>query len=261
MKKLNIVTKNAQQKNDARMTAENNIKNVLSTIYMFSNISTYVKNPNLMVNFDVTQFTFSDSSYELVQVVTNSEYKLEIYSTSKDCESTHGGLGIKYFAIITASGLSCSTPVYVIADGSMDKDDCKTYQVLGLSSDVFNNVGYICFCKTRACNNKFYLWFNNTVLIPYMKALKRNYCEDNGWCSIMCDDEHTQIQPYFTDNILKELSDINCIVVKLSVSTTDVSQPCDCYNIFKALKSILKSITDEQINQYNGRVKYYFFCI
>ena len=81
-----------------------------------------------------------------------------------------------------------------------------------------------------------------------MKTLKRNYCEDNRWCSIMCDGEHTQTQPYFTDNILKELSDINCIVVKLSASTTGVSQPCDCYNIFKALKSVLKSIIDEQIN-------------
>ena len=137
------------------MIAENNIKNALSTFYLFNNICNYVKNPNLIVNFDVTQFTFNDSSYDLVQVLTNSGMKLETYNTSKDCTFTSFGLGIKYFTIITASGLMCPTPVYILADSSVEKGKFNCYEVNGLGLDIYNPKGYVCFCHTRAGNTEF----------------------------------------------------------------------------------------------------------
>ena len=232
------------------MIAENNIKNALSTFCLFNNICNYVKNPNLIVNFDATQFTFNDSSYDLVQVLTNSGVKLETYSTSKDFIFTSFGLRIKYFAIITASGLMCPTPVYILADSSVEKGKFNCYEVNGLSLDIYNPKGYICFCNTRAGNTEFFLWFNNTVLLPFMKKLLLQYGDTNSWCCLICDGEYTQIQPYFTNNIIRKLSDIKCIIGKLAALTTGISQPCDCYNLFKATKTILKSITDGQIVQY-----------
>lgn len=67
-----------------------------------------------------------------------------------------------------------------------------------------NGYGYICFCKTRCGNAKFFRWFNTEVLIPYIALLREvSNAGDEDTVFIMCDGEAIQIYQYFDKEIKK----------------------------------------------------------
>lgn len=79
-----------------------------------------------------------------------------------------------------------ATPVYVIADPSMNDDDFIFHKVFGLgTATILGNFGYLCFTKSRACNVAFYTWFAREVLVPFVtecrsdlptSSVKITYC-------------------------------------------------------------------------------------
>lgn len=77
--------------------------------------------------------------------------------------------------MISAYGFT-SDPVYVIADGFMPDNEIDTYTVPGLNvSTGLEGVGHIVFCKTRGCNLKFYEWYVETFLIPFVKGIRARH--------------------------------------------------------------------------------------
>ena len=172
MKECNIVRRKSQIKTDTRQHTESDIRNAISTIYMFNAICKYVKQSHLIVNYDNTQYVFSSSTYSLLEVVTNNYVKMETYSTNNDKNFHDIGLDIKLFAIISTSGHICPHQVYVIADNDMSNDAYTVYEIYNLLASTFTGgKAYIMFCKTRAANKNFLKWLNSTILIPYMSFL------------------------------------------------------------------------------------------
>ena len=67
-----------------------------------------------------------------------------------------------------------STPVYAFADNSMPLDQIDIHQVAGLGNSP-SEKGYLIFCNTKCCNEKFFTWFDQEILIPYVKKIKEAY--------------------------------------------------------------------------------------
>jgi hypothetical protein len=62
------------------------------------------------------------------------------------------------------------------------------------------------------------------------------------------DGEPLQIQCYQENSILEILEESFIIVGKPPASTTEISQPCDRGNVFKASKTALKNISDDMVD-------------
>ena len=86
---------------------------------------------------------------------------------------------IKYYMLMSASGF-VGPPVYVIADDNMNNLDIDVYSVPDLSLSVDAEKAYLVFCKSRACNYKFYDWFNSTILFNFIDSIKKRYDYADG---------------------------------------------------------------------------------
>jgi len=114
----------AQKKTKARMVAECDIRNAISTIALFSCINRIVKHRALILNYDSTQFTVKvekESKNEIVIVERKSEIKSEIPPSTSSYYSHELEFGIKYYSIISAGGYASDKCVFVISDERMDK--------------------------------------------------------------------------------------------------------------------------------------------
>ena len=254
--KLNINIKKAQSKTDARMKAEQDARNCISTIIMYSTITNFVKNPYLYINYDATQFSIVSKDDELVKCIIPSGVRNnnEPTSTSKAKKSQDLDFAIKWFCIMTAGGCICNRLVFLISDSGMEKEDFNYFRVDELSVDCASNerYGYVCFTKTRCGNQAFFHWLNSDVLIPYIKLLKEKHGTPDCYTFLCCDGENCQISPY-TDiecPIKQQYDDMNVLVTKLAASTTAITQPADAYFLFKSLKKTLCGVADSEINQY-----------
>ena len=230
----------------ARMAAEYDIKSCISTLSMFSAGLRLVTSPFLVINYDATQFIVSQNMNHKVKVVAtrgNSRNKnkrpIKGASNSKSHELD---FGIKWFAIANAAGQTCDNLVFVIADNELDKEECLVYEVPCLTASVqVGAFGYVCFCKTRAGNAKFFKWLNITVLLPFIKLLKFNYGLDKH-VFVTCDGEKLQTDPYFDNEVLTTLDEEKIIVGKLSASSSAVTQALDAWKVFCKLKFYLSSL-------------------
>ena len=79
---------------------------------------------------------------------------------------------------------------------------------LGNSTEV-GSLGYLCWCKTRNGNDKFYLWFAKTIVIPFVKKVRDVHQPLNEDGSpmrafVMCDGEESQIR-VFQEEEIREL--------------------------------------------------------
>jgi len=135
-----------------------------------------------------------------------------------------------------------STPVHIIADDNIPAGECVIEEVPMLSYGVsVNDTSYIVLCKSRAANESFYQWYNINIMIPFINDIKRVYGLDaNATTWYQLDGEDTQIRCYEDNNILQELENNHIVVGKPSGSTTEITQPCDRGNIFKASKKSYK---------------------
>ena len=115
--------------------------------------------PPLYLNVDATSFTVGSKDNGRISVKYKERKKdkpLKVLPQEGD-----GGMkySIKYYALISAGGYACD-PIYVIANKSMNEDDCDIHEVqnLGISTGV-ESKGYVVFCKSRLGNARFFDWF------------------------------------------------------------------------------------------------------
>ena len=245
--KNNITMKNAETKTDARLNAEFDLRNAFSQIIMWFSVLFFVNKLCCIINYDATQFEFGKAN-KMAKVATTANTKrskTRPFATSSEESSMELNYHVKYYCICNAAGRLCPTWVFLVADGQMSPDEHLVYPVMGLSQ-VENEFGYICFCKSRAGNAKFYDWLNKTVVAGFIKMIKRdeNLSDDEKFF-INCDGEHVQILPYMNASVTNIFNDLNAIIGKVCASCTAVAQPLDAYIVFKGIKAALNGLCDD----------------
>jgi hypothetical protein len=245
---LSIKTGNGELTTNARAIATEDIRNVVSFAAMNVAMSSVLKEEALVLNADATQYEvgYDVKKDRQVKFITKDEGPLKILPHSKDAGITK--YTIKYFCLMSASGC-IANPIYIIQDDKMKEDLIDVHEVKGLGVHTgANNKGYVVFCQSRSCNLNFYKWFNENVLTEFIIELKdsENLSKDAvTWFQL--DGEGKQIEIYKDSTFSKLFSDNNIVVGKPPASTTEITQPCDRGNLFKASKTKLRSISDENV--------------
>ncbi len=172
----NIEKGKVQHKSHARIVAEGDPRNALSMHALVVAFCQNLKAP-MIGNFDATQFIVSNEGSD-----TGYFIKPERLDDTPLTAESNGGLdfAIKYYHVNNAAGYT-SPPVFNIADPNMSEEDFIFYQIPGLGTNREQcNFGWLCFTKTRACNEKFYDWFAKTVLVPFVEESRKGH----GGCKV-----------------------------------------------------------------------------
>ena len=234
MKEHNLCMRNAQVKSNARMVAERDIRNAISTAVLFRTAASLARNPFMIINYDATQVGFG-STGKMKVIVPKLIKCMRRSDRINTAESERQKLtfAAKYFAIINAAGGFCKKEIYLIANESVKPGDVYCLPIPGLSP-IVDLEGYICVCHSRAGNVKFFEWLNKQIIIPYaIEMRQRCAARDNQPAFVFCDGEQAQIDGALA---CKE-SACNVVMAKLPGSTTAVSQPCDAAHLFSSLKA------------------------
>jgi hypothetical protein len=236
---------NAEKTTTSRAEACADVRNLLTFAamnhYMVPNVSNL-----LCINSDATQFAVGYDCEKKIRVKFAGR-RSGIRGPLKD-DSGITLFFIKFYLLISAGGYQ-SDPVYVIADSTMDSGDIDVRAVngLGIGTQV-SNKGYIVFSNTRACNLRFYKWFNSYIVIPFINEIKGQYGlrgDDLSWYQL--DGEAKQIECYKDEEMLNQLHNSKIIVGKPPASTTEITQPCDVGHAFIGTKTNNKSIGDKDV--------------
>lgn len=145
-----------------------------------------------------------------------------------------------------------STPiVYVIEDKKMPKHtmDLKKVPGLGLGTTADTNYGYLLFVEDRSLFPAFYTWWLKEVFVPFVNQIRDLYNDPVGTKVVLVEDGETiQIENLLMDPELRKFLHDNYIMIcKSSASTTEIQQPLDRGNIFKAIKALLHALTNDNI--------------
>ena len=209
-----------------------------------NNLMVPLSHPAIICNMDSTVMQFTDSAQttEKVQYVGDYRKNMKVLPARHD-DCTKLVFGVKLYCLVSATG-NTAPPVYVIQDKDMDSSTIDVYSSNFFSiSCITDGNGYIVFCKTRACNENFYKWYNNNILLPFIASQRKSYkLSDSVPAWFQLDGEQSQINIYSNKGILTALSLANIIVGKLPASTTAVTQPLDAGPCFLTIKNYL-SIT------------------
>ena len=195
----------------------------------------------LTLNSDATTFKVGSEGDKTVTVVycgKGGDLKAEYDEGS--CSGITAYF-VKYYLLISAAGFNAS-PVFVLQDPQMDEEDCNVTEVKGFGvSTSVGEAAYVVYCKSRACNKKFYTWYNETILMPFVHLLRSTFHIDKdvpAWYQL--DGEQRQIDVFSEPAMLAKLSDANISVGKPPGSTSSITQPCDIKALFQGPKCVLR---------------------
>ena len=253
LNKLNLKVVNAEIRPNARVIAQNNAMNAVSNIVMLNHVANNIAVPNQFVNFDATQFYIGQAMSDMTKVVVSIDRESKDHiSTAKRKSDKASKYYVKWFCVINSNGFMHSSQLFLVADEKMGAEDFEAYEVTGLSTATTEGAsGYVCFTKTRCGNEKFFKFFNEHILIKFANSIYEKSIPNSAIANgkdkifICCDGEGIQIKPYFDNKIKILFRRHNCNIIKFAASTTAISQPCDAYNLFKAIKTYLKSHPDD----------------
>lgn len=254
IKECGLKSCNAQEKSSARLQAESDIFNALSTIILFCCIAKIVKHVQLIFNFDATTFEILNTYQKSKRIVVSRSTNAASYVPSINTERCPGCFYLKYYSLIGADGTSCPWMVFIVADNTLDKNDFFCYRVDMLSClQVVGAYGYICIMKDRGGNKKFFDWWYRTIICLYVQLVKDSSAlENDSYAAVSCDGEALQIYPAMETPIQDALNENKIILCKLAASTTAISQPNDAYKFFSCAKANVKKVTDQQIDMQLG---------
>jgi len=248
-KELGLSVKFAEETTKARAEACSCFRNMFC--FMVANwLMASNTIPPLILNLDATQFKVGCANNGRVKVIVSDGDADSHNIKAMPQEKNHGitAYFIKYYLLISAAG-KVATPVYVVADESMNANEFDAYDApsLGASTDA-TSTGKVVFVPTRGCNKAFYEWLNINIVIPFVVAIKTtlgpDFADEGAWFQL--DGEPIQIKVYEDNAVLSALNEHNITVGKLPASTTEVTQACD-QKPFKACKTNLKKINDSDV--------------
>lgn len=253
-KKLEMFSRKGRKITSAREAACRDKRHAVSFAAM-NDLMVGRSHESIICNMDSTVFTFNQpanrkATAEMIHPVRN----VTLRATPNDLSNCLA-FGIKWFALISASGHHASH-VLIFQDKGMAADEIDVVQtnLLGSSSDA-GIKGYIVFCKSRCCNVRFYEWYNNEILIPFIKTQRKEHAEAAerpAW--FILDGERIQINGYFNEELLKRLENENITVGKLPASTTSITQPLDVGNCFLAAKTKFRKLKQGYLQSSYGGI-------
>lgn len=194
-------------------------------------------------NWDATQFYMSDDVSDMAVYIKGDSCRVPLTRESS------GGLGvsIKYYHFHNAAG-EAAPAVYVIADESFSEGEFFVLPIIGLgNSTEVGSKGYLCWCKTRNCNDSFYRWYAKEIVVPFVQRVREVHQEKNDdgtdmRAFVMCDGEESQIR-VFQELAIRQLFRDNLIDFgKTPASCSAILQSSDVSMFFKATKQVLKNI-------------------
>lgn len=249
-RKLGIEAVPAQLTTQARADAESDSRNAIAFATLCVTIHKAKLHPSMILNADATQFNVGGFTSGKLRAgeTTNTKKSRRNVLPSTNTKKHKNAYNIKYYLLIAANG-SRADPVYIIGDDCMNPEDLDVYVVPQLaSSDYPAATAYVVFMKTRVPNKKFYRWFNQTVLIPFVVGQRsRLSSSDNTVAFFTLDGETNQIGVMTEVPEVQALENNSIIVGKPPASTTHITQPCDVGNSFRGSKQALKLIKDKEI--------------
>lgn len=240
---LSIQATKGQAKTKARLRAEADPRNFITMAAMMSVFSPLTA-PELLSNFDATQYSLCDDSNDVVVVIKGES------SGQKQFESVGTtGIAIKHYHYHNASGM-VAPPVFLAADETMADHEFEVHEVLDLTtSQSPGQKGYLCFAKTRNANQGFYRWLLKDVVLPFVTICRGvgedEYKYDDGSqmrAMVYCDGEEVQIRELQTPEMIALLADNLVDFGKTPASCSGKCQSSDVSYFFKGVKKFLQLI-------------------
>jgi hypothetical protein len=237
----------------ARYKAERDVFNAVSLACTNLGMEP-LTNKYLTINCDATQFDVGEKNgkVEVLFIGKRSELKGPLKVNPSDSSNDGLAFFIKYYMIITASG-SAGPPIFVIQDPRMPEEDIDKYPVPGLGLDSIS-VGYIVFSHSRVPNKAFYKWLFQEIMVNFVVLIRKQFkttCTGKvAW--LQMDGEVNQITIFSDPAVQESLFNHEIEIGKLPASYTAIGQPCDAGNQFKALKTILKALSEDKYAQNDG---------
>jgi hypothetical protein len=193
-------------------------------------------------NFDATQFIVSEKNGEpLVSIKKKEEDNIPV---TLEEESTFDQ-GIKWMFLCTAAG-HIGDDVFLLSDSTMGEEDFQYVRIRGLTHTCNPAAsGWLCFCKTRCGNEKFFKWYITEVLVNFVEDVRHLLPDDmKDVCMyIVADGEEVQVKPIENDDVDAILFQHKIDIGKGPASCTGtVGNACDRSHLFKASKKVLKCI-------------------
>jgi hypothetical protein len=137
--KLQVTQGQGQTKTHARIAAESDPRNAYSMICMVKAFCDQLS-PEMIGNWDATQFVVQSDGDTTLLYIKNEDTDTSMPLTTEG--SGELGIGIKLYHFHNANG-NPATPVFVVADESMDPEEFKFYKVPGLGNmPTLDNFGY-----------------------------------------------------------------------------------------------------------------------
>jgi len=159
----NMTSEKGQTTTNARVTECGDVRNNFSFFTMCQAFSPM--DGNFIYNWDATSFGVTDNNDQLLVKILGVNDDL----TATQVASGDTCLFIKLYHFHNAAG-DVGPQVFIIADKDMEEGDMEAYEVFGLSSSGGQQRNaWLVFTKTRAGNDKFYKWYLETVINPFVK--------------------------------------------------------------------------------------------
>ena len=204
-----------------------------------------------MINADATQCRTSGEITRKVRVKVNKgrNSSIDPMKVLPVKNESLTAFFIKYYMIFSAGG-SLAPPIFIIANDDMKEGVINVQKVNGLGMGVDPNpIGYLVFCKSRGLCHEFYEWMLNEIVVPYVNKIKLHKSLNNDSTSwLTLDGESKQIIPMMKEGSQMILNDNNIIVTKPPGSTSHVTQPADVGKVFKAIKTTIVGLFDDNLN-------------
>ena len=146
--------------------------------------------PQLVSNWDATSLKFgdmidgNDDHKVLVFALDLKKLKLEGKSlkaqVASDFENAKGVFVKKYHYTNSAGQKAPLT--YLIEDNTLDPKECLWYKINGLSCDNgVGGYGYVAFCYNRSGSEKFFEYFIDRVVSPFVTACQASSSRSVHW--------------------------------------------------------------------------------
>jgi hypothetical protein len=151
---VNASFEKGQTMTKARFRERKDTRNFVSMAAM-NEVLAKDKPPQLIGNFDATQFVISNKNSELLVTIKNENSNDESEFPLTNVEEVMLNQAVKWMMLCNANG-NLADDVFLLSDPDMDKDAFTCDKIVGLSHNTSPTAsGWLCFCKTRCGNMKF----------------------------------------------------------------------------------------------------------
>ena len=216
--------------------------------------------PEMFWNWDATQFVVgqSASSKKVFSIKLDEGDAMHKPLSIVGEESLD--IGIKWMFMGSAAGSSAPI-VLLLAVDSLGPEDFEAFPIPGLTATVGSkDVGYLCFCHSRAGNGPFFKWFIENVAIKCVEECRELHAMDAGpngefpMAFITSDGEQIVVEAALSKDVLDTLRQKNIHLGKYPASCSGIHQPADVSPLFRACKTRLKNLLSKSLVHQNQTI-------